>query len=263
VNLTICYLNYFLFVASKMTNYVLWAYTWAMGTLYPAYESFRAIETRDDPKDDEQWLTYWIVSSFWGLFTPICDRLLFWVPFYDYLTPLVITYLVHPQTRGASKIFNCFIKPLFHDFKDFEDGNVSKISELSKNEQLMFMAILKAKATCLGKMDDMLNNAQAFKRIATMCYPWLIYLKDTYLMNSSQLNIQDLFKKPQGQTSSKPQQETEKTRSMKTEDTCDKNCKCGNDCKCGDDCKCDSESEDEPIVISRKDSDSDIDSFIN
>lgn len=33
-----------------------------IGTLYPTYMSYRAIETKD-PGDDKQWLTYWVVYA--------------------------------------------------------------------------------------------------------------------------------------------------------------------------------------------------------
>ena len=32
-----------------------------VGFVYPAYMSFKAIETEDDVDDDIQWLTYWVV----------------------------------------------------------------------------------------------------------------------------------------------------------------------------------------------------------
>lgn len=48
-----------LFVTS-MASYLLCS---LIGFAYPAYMSFKAIQTAD-AKDDKQWLTYWVVFSF-------------------------------------------------------------------------------------------------------------------------------------------------------------------------------------------------------
>ena len=49
-----------------MASLVLSLYGLLMGTIYPAYCSFCAIQTKDS-SDDKQWLTYWIIASFWSL----------------------------------------------------------------------------------------------------------------------------------------------------------------------------------------------------
>ncbi|KAJ8304813.1 hypothetical protein KUTeg_018396 [Tegillarca granosa] len=52
-----------------------------IGFLYPAYASVKAIESTSKD-DDTQWLTYWVVYSFFSLLEFFTDIFLFWIPFY-------------------------------------------------------------------------------------------------------------------------------------------------------------------------------------
>ena len=75
-----------------------------IGTVYPAYLSFKAIET-PETEDDKQWLTYWVVYSVYCVVDDFTDVLLFWVPFYYVLKLVVLVWLVWPRTRGALFIY--------------------------------------------------------------------------------------------------------------------------------------------------------------
>ncbi|RHY73791.1 hypothetical protein DYB30_008514, partial [Aphanomyces astaci] len=52
-----------------------------VGFVYPAYESFKAIES-DNSNDDTQWLTYWVVYSMFQIVEVFVDFLLYFIPFY-------------------------------------------------------------------------------------------------------------------------------------------------------------------------------------
>jgi receptor expression-enhancing protein 5/6 len=51
-----------------------------LGFVYPAYASFKAIESPNS-RDDIQWLTYWTVFGFMNVLEFFSDILLFWIPY--------------------------------------------------------------------------------------------------------------------------------------------------------------------------------------
>ncbi|CDI76420.1 hypothetical protein, conserved [Eimeria acervulina] len=59
------------------------------GFLYPAWMSFRAIESAG-AEDDKLWLTYWVVYGAFSIAEYFVDFILFW---------------------GAETVYNCFVRP--------------------------------------------------------------------------------------------------------------------------------------------------------
>lgn len=49
--------------------------------LYPAFESYKCVKL-NDPALHTQWLTFWIVSTYFSFIEAFGDTLLSWVPFY-------------------------------------------------------------------------------------------------------------------------------------------------------------------------------------
>ena len=83
-----------------------------VGILYPAYMSFKAIETKEED-DDKLWLTYWIVFALYSFADRFVDILFFWVPCYFVIKLLVLVYLFFPETKGALRFYNLFAWPFF------------------------------------------------------------------------------------------------------------------------------------------------------
>ncbi|EEY61946.1 uncharacterized protein PITG_13919 [Phytophthora infestans T30-4] len=81
-----------------------------VGFIYPAYMSFKAINT-PGTTDDTQWLTYWVVYSFFNLTESITDLVLSWVPFYFFIKIAFLVWSYHPSTQGSNVIYNTLIKP--------------------------------------------------------------------------------------------------------------------------------------------------------
>ncbi len=50
-----------------------------VGFVYPAYASFKAIES-PDKHDDTMWLTYWVVFAVFSIAETFSDTLLWWFP---------------------------------------------------------------------------------------------------------------------------------------------------------------------------------------
>eukprot|EP00743_Colponemidia_sp_Colp-15_P000805 GILK01000888.1.p1 GENE.GILK01000888.1~~GILK01000888.1.p1 ORF type:complete len:207 (-),score=45.42 GILK01000888.1:242-862(-) len=97
-----------------------------IGFLYPAYASFKAIETVQQD-DDKQWLTYWVVYAAFNLVEFFSDTLLFWVPLYY---PLKLTFLVWcflPSTKGACVVYGNFIRPFLKKHETKIDQAISEV----------------------------------------------------------------------------------------------------------------------------------------
>jgi len=75
------------------------------GFAYPAYASFKAIES-EDKEDDTQWLTYWFVfACFTMLEETILKPLEAILPVYFLFKSLFCLWCCLPQTRGAELIY--------------------------------------------------------------------------------------------------------------------------------------------------------------
>lgn len=81
-----------------------------VGFVYPAFCSFKAIET-ESKKDDVQWLTYWVVYACFNIIEVFADFLLYWIPFYYAFKLGFLLWLFMPSTQGASFLYNHFLAP--------------------------------------------------------------------------------------------------------------------------------------------------------
>lgn len=81
-----------------------------LGTLYPAYRSYKAVKYKDG-REYAKWMMYWIVFAIFQSCEAILDMFLFWLPFYYELKLLFIVYLVFPFTQGASILYRKVVHP--------------------------------------------------------------------------------------------------------------------------------------------------------
>ncbi|KAJ3705924.1 hypothetical protein LUZ61_009629 [Rhynchospora tenuis] len=77
--------------------------------LYPLYASICAIESTTKV-DDEQWLAYWILYSFITLMEMVAEPVLYWIPIWYHIKLAFVAWLVLPQFRGASFIYERFVR---------------------------------------------------------------------------------------------------------------------------------------------------------
>jgi len=68
-----------------------------LGFIYPAYMSFKAIESQEEG-DDKQWLTYWVVFCSFTLLDMSLGFLLTVIPFYSLIKLCIFIYMFHPTT---------------------------------------------------------------------------------------------------------------------------------------------------------------------
>ncbi|KAG1687298.1 Receptor expression-enhancing protein 5 [Nymphon striatum] len=84
-----------------------------IGFGYPAYESIKAIESKDQ-RDDTKWLTYWVVYAAFGIFEFFSDIFLDWFPFYWLLKCIFLVWCFLPfSSNGSTFIYAKIIKPFF------------------------------------------------------------------------------------------------------------------------------------------------------
>ena len=79
------------------------------GFAYPAYMSFKAIDS-SDPIDDTQWLTYWVVFSLFSIGENLFSFLVSWIPFYYIIKLGFFLWLYHPKFMGAGLVYNKVVK---------------------------------------------------------------------------------------------------------------------------------------------------------
>lgn len=116
-----CFLFVFLGVGASLI-------TDAVGIFYPAYMSFKAIES-DGVDDDKQWLTYWVVFAVYGFADRFLDFIFFWVPFYYPIKLLVLITLFAPQTRFAVLLYDRVIKPFLKKYESQIDEKIGHMQE--------------------------------------------------------------------------------------------------------------------------------------
>jgi receptor expression-enhancing protein 5/6 len=86
-----------------------------VGFLYPAYMSFKSMESHKGANgaadDSTQWLTYWVVFSSLALLESVASFLVSWIPMYYAVKTCFIIWLYYPRTLGAEVIYNQVVRP--------------------------------------------------------------------------------------------------------------------------------------------------------
>jgi len=98
-----------------------------VGVVYPAYASFKALETPGD-EDDKQWLTYWVVFAALTIVEDISDLLVFWLPFYFEAKLAVLILLQVPQLNLSAVIYSSYIRPFFKSKEKEIDASMAEVA---------------------------------------------------------------------------------------------------------------------------------------
>lgn len=143
-----------------------------VGFVYPAYASFKALETKE-ADDDVQWLTYWVVHSVFATMDAVLGNTLGWIPLFYEMKLLFIIWMIVPQFKGAKVLYEHYIKPFLMKHAARFDPIFETTTKIIQNpamnaavqlaqtygpevaERAMQMATEKAKA-----MADDLNKSQ-------------------------------------------------------------------------------------------------------
>uniref|UniRef100_J3MY01 HVA22-like protein n=1 Tax=Oryza brachyantha TaxID=4533 RepID=J3MY01_ORYBR len=105
--------------------------------IYPLYASICAMESTSKV-DDEQWLAYWILYSFITLIEMALHKVLYWIPLWYEAKVLFVAWLVLPQFRGASFIYDKFVREQLrkHRARPREHHGDEHRSHVASNEPL-------------------------------------------------------------------------------------------------------------------------------
>ncbi|PHH64921.1 hypothetical protein CDD81_3778 [Ophiocordyceps australis] len=106
------------------------------GFVIPGYYSLNALFTTNKD-DDTQWLTYWVVFSFFTVIESFIN-IVYWFPFYFVFKFIFLLWLSLPMFRGADIIFKSFMVPTlgryFQQPGSTASGLRSKTGGIDKSE---------------------------------------------------------------------------------------------------------------------------------
>ncbi|KAK4164884.1 TB2/DP1, HVA22 family-domain-containing protein [Cladorrhinum sp. PSN259] len=91
------------------------------GFAIPGYYSLGALFSANQ-HDDTQWLTYWVVFSFFTVLESLVS-VVYWVPFYYTFKFVFLLWLSLPTFKGAEVIFRSFFVPAFGRY--FKEGSTA------------------------------------------------------------------------------------------------------------------------------------------
>jgi len=98
------------------------------GTLYPGFESFKALEHgRADAM--QFWLMYWVVFSMLTSFEHVCYYILVWLPLYYPLKLGFLVWLFLPSTNGARYIYRWLVSPMLKKHQEHIDVALEESSK--------------------------------------------------------------------------------------------------------------------------------------
>jgi receptor expression-enhancing protein 5/6 len=103
-----------------------------LGFAFPAYASFKAIES-PETDDDTQWLTYWVVFSGFSLLETFADLLSEYFPMYYAFKFAFLIWLSAPNTRGAEFLYSNFVRPFLMENEAKIDRSL-RVAEEAANE---------------------------------------------------------------------------------------------------------------------------------
>lgn len=102
--------------------------TFFVGFLYPAYKSFKALESKGEG-DDKIWLTYWIVFGFLHVFDGLITRVLGFIPALGLIKIAFYVWLFHPKTLGSKIIYEKGFRPFLTKYQGQIDEKLNQINK--------------------------------------------------------------------------------------------------------------------------------------
>ncbi|KAF9318344.1 receptor accessory protein 4 [Podila horticola] len=101
------------------------------GSLYPAYASFKAINTRDNNRLTA-WLMYWSVMGLFSIAEFVFDTFIFWFPFYYEIKLLFVLWMILPQTQGSIYLYQAFVDPYLTQHEHEIDQTLKNLQKQAK-----------------------------------------------------------------------------------------------------------------------------------
>ncbi|KAH9558530.1 hypothetical protein CY35_06G013800 [Sphagnum magellanicum] len=92
--------------------------------LYPLYASIKAIES-PFKEDDQLWLTYWVLYSFVSLLELVAAPIFAWIPLWSTIKLAAAAWLVLPQFRGGTIVYEQYVRPYFYSTVQNADAKLT------------------------------------------------------------------------------------------------------------------------------------------
>jgi receptor expression-enhancing protein 5/6 len=96
-----------------------------VGTILPAYLSMKSIETLETDLE-KQWITYWVLFSFFNLLDKFSMIFIFYLPYYYFIKYLFLVWLFLPNFNGAAFLYDVFLSNHFKKVEAIVDQNMAK-----------------------------------------------------------------------------------------------------------------------------------------
>eukprot|EP00388_Colpodella_angusta_P022088 GDKJ01056330.1.p1 GENE.GDKJ01056330.1~~GDKJ01056330.1.p1 ORF type:complete len:185 (+),score=13.70 GDKJ01056330.1:42-596(+) len=103
-----------------------------IGFVYPAYRSFKAIETPES-HDDRQWLTYWVVYAAFSCLEIILEPIIGLFTSYYLLKLLLISWLMLPQFNGATFLYDTVVSRFLKSQEEKIDKVIDDVTKKAEN----------------------------------------------------------------------------------------------------------------------------------
>lgn len=155
-----------------------------VGTLYPAYGSYKAIRSKN-PREYVNWIMYWICFALFTFFETFSDIFLaFCVPFYYELKIIFLAWLLCPATKGSSILYRNFVHPrLVRHEQDIDDmistakeNGVTAICQLGSRGAQYASQLLASTAIRGQQVSLTRNNSSSIHNaivLLTLSFMWL------------------------------------------------------------------------------------------
>ncbi|KCV70693.1 hypothetical protein H696_03046 [Fonticula alba] len=103
-----------------------------VGFVYPAYASFKAIESKET-EDDKLWLTYWVVYAFFSTIEYFISFILLLFPGYFFIKLVFLVYLFSPWTHGSVMIYDKILSPFLRKHEHRVDAALNQAAATAKS----------------------------------------------------------------------------------------------------------------------------------
>jgi len=125
-----------------------------IGFLYPAYHSVRALSAKN--RDEEQrWLTYWVVFSFFHVIEFFSDHLVWWLPAYWLAKTLLLVWcMASPPYSGTDFFYLRVIRPLYKSYH----GEIDSVLDRARSQTADFLDKVAEKAKDNNFTDNLKLN---------------------------------------------------------------------------------------------------------
>jgi receptor expression-enhancing protein 5/6 len=133
-------------------------FTNLVGTVLPAYLSLKSIESIETDVD-KQWITYWVLFSFYGILDKISVLFIYYIPFYYFIKYLVLLWLFMPNSNGAAYLYEIAI---FNNFKKLE----AMIEKQRSKKNIISDSLNENSQNDISKITEKLTNSQILSNTA-------------------------------------------------------------------------------------------------